>query len=79
MDATKKKKFDLKDIEIMQTLGLGSFGRVRLCKYKKGQYFAIKILKKSEIIRLKQVDHVLSEIIILSQIEHPFIVAEGIK
>lgn len=40
----------------------------------KGRYFALKILKKNEIIRLKQVEHIMSEKSILAQVEHPFIV-----
>ena len=53
----------------------GSFGRVRLAKHKKtAKIYAIKMLKKSEIIRLKQVDHIHSEYNILSQLSHPFIV-----
>lgn len=33
---------------------LGSFGRVRLTRNKKtGEYFAMKILKKADIIKLK--------------------------
>jgi len=35
---------------------------------------ALKIIKKSEVIRLKQVDHVKAEKKILSAIRHPFIV-----
>lgn len=38
------------------------------------QYFALKILKKSEIIRLKQVEHIKSEITLLKMIQHPFVV-----
>ncbi len=53
----------------------GSFGRVRLAKEKKsGEYVAIKMLKKAEILRLKQVDHIISENTILSNIKHPFLV-----
>ena len=53
----------------------GSFGRVRLAKSKKnGDYFAMKILKKADIIKLKQVDHVISENTILADIDHPFLV-----
>ena len=38
-------------------------------------FFAIKILKKSEIIRLKQVDHVKAERdLLLHKVNHPFIV-----
>jgi len=35
---------------------------------------ALKILKKSEIIRLKQVEHVKQERAVLSLVEHPFVV-----
>lgn len=35
---------------------------------------ALKILKKKEMIKLKQIDHVKSEKSILAQITHPFIV-----
>lgn len=71
----KSKKVKLTDYEVLQTLGTGSFGRVRLAKNKSNsKYFALKILKKAEIIRLKQVDHVISENSILASIKHPFIV-----
>jgi serine/threonine protein kinase len=53
----------------------GSFGRVRLSRNKlSNKYYALKILKKAEIIRLKQVDHVISENSILAALSHPFIV-----
>ena len=69
------KKIKLSDYEMDRTLGSGSFGRVKLSKNKKdGNYVAIKILKKSELIKLKQVDHILNEIKILSMIDHPFLV-----
>jgi serine/threonine protein kinase len=41
---------------------------------KKEHWFALKMLKKSEIIRLKQVEHIKAEKAILLQIAHPFIV-----
>lgn len=65
----------LSDFELRETLGTGTFGRVRLCRHiETSRYFAIKILKKYEVIRLKQVDHILSEASILQEIDHPFIV-----
>jgi serine/threonine protein kinase len=68
-------RLELGNFEIMQTLGTGSFGRVRLAKNKTSQEFvALKILKKSEILKLKQVDHVISEFNILRNINHPFLV-----
>lgn len=54
---------------------IGSFGRVKLAKSKvDGSYSAFKILKKADIIKLKQVDHVISENTILMDIDHPFLV-----
>ena len=56
-------------------LWVGSFGRVLLAKNKKnGEYFAMKRLKKADIIKLRQVDHVISENTILADIDHPFLV-----
>merc|ERR1712072_306140 len=71
-------KFDnntIKDFTLGKTLGTGSFGRVRFCTFTSSQeHFAMKQLKKSEIIRLKQVDHMMSEKAILKSMNHPFIV-----
>ncbi len=54
---------------------IGSFGRVKIAKNKiTGKYNAIKQLKKAEIIKLKQVDHIINEIKILTYIDHPFLV-----
>jgi len=51
---------------------------VRLAKNKKtGEFYAMKILKKNEIIKTKQVDHVISENSILVEIDHPFLVRFG--
>ncbi len=59
---------------------IGSFGRVKLAKHKKSnRVYAIKMLKKSEIIRSKQIDHIHSEYNILSQINHPFIVRSNFE
>ena len=58
---------------------LGSFGRVMLAKNKKsGDFFAMKRLKKADIIKLRQVDHVISENTILADIDHPFLVSDRI-
>eukprot|EP01135_Chromosphaera_perkinsii_P007602 Nk52_evm58s914 gene=Nk52_evmTU58s914 len=65
----------LMDYEVYRTLGTGSFGRVLLCK-EKGQknYFAIKVIKKDVVIRLKQVEHTANEKNILLCIDCPFII-----
>ena len=71
----KVPSINLSDFEMGETLGTGSFGRVKLTKQKKtGEYVAMKIMKKIEIIKSKQVDHIANEIKILSMIHHPFVI-----
>ena len=65
----------LSHFEIGVTLGTGSFGRVRIVTHKNtGSIWALKMLKKAEVIRLQQVEHMISEKSILSRMDHPFIV-----
>lgn len=80
LSTAKVRKIDLSKFSIKDTVGTGSFGRVKLVQRKKdSRFFALKILKKIEIIKLKQVDHILSEISILNKIDSPFLVKmEGI-
>ena len=71
-----KRKVNLNEYDLTTTLGTGSFGRVMLCKSKKsGDFYAMKRLKKADIIKLRQVDHVISENTILADIDHPFLVS----
>mmetsp|Transcript_97842 Transcript_97842/g.209879 ORF Transcript_97842/g.209879 Transcript_97842/m.209879 type:complete len:328 (-) Transcript_97842:282-1265(-) len=63
------------DFVLGKTLGTGAFGRVRFVTYKAtGKFYALKTLKKAAIIKMKQVDHIISEKSILHQLHHPFIV-----
>jgi len=71
------RKFTFKDFDLKATVGTGTFGRVRVVKIKgctDRTPLALKIMKKSEVIRLKQVEHVKAEVAILARIEHPFVV-----
>jgi len=72
------KQLQLSDFDLRATVGTGTFGRVRILKLKGNTDrtpFALKMLKKSEVIRLKQVQHVRAEKDILMSIDHPFIVS----
>ncbi|TYZ68238.1 hypothetical protein PybrP1_007905 [[Pythium] brassicae (nom. inval.)] len=68
--------YGLDDFDLLATLGTGTFGRVRLVRLRDaGSFHALKILKKSEILRLQQLHHIKCEVEILSKIDHPFIVS----
>ncbi len=67
--------YGLSDFQLLRTIGTGTFGRVYLCRFKETQkFYAMKILKKVEVVRLKQVEHINSEKAILAHIKFPFIV-----
>lgn len=54
---------------------VGSFGKVKLVKKKNtNKYSCVKIMKKEELIKSQQVDHISNEYRILSTISHPFVV-----
>ncbi|EDW67599.1 cAMP-dependent protein kinase catalytic subunit 2 [Drosophila virilis] len=60
---------------IKATLGAGSFGKVQLVKEKDTEeYYASKQLSKDQIVKTKQVMHVMSEKRVLNAIHFPFTV-----
>lgn len=77
-------ELSLDSFNVGVTLGTGSFGRVRYATYKDAPAVtcAIKMLKKNEVVRQQQVEHMLAEKAILEAISkgteglsrHPFIV-----
>ncbi|XP_020897505.1 cAMP-dependent protein kinase catalytic subunit 1 isoform X2 [Exaiptasia diaphana] len=65
----------LEEFDRLKTLGTGSFGRVMLVQHKDSKrYFAMKILDKQKVVKLKQVEHTLNEKKILQAISFPFLV-----
>lgn len=70
------KNVKLDDFELDRTIGTGSFGRVMICNLKRDhhQRYAMKMLKKENIVKMKQVEHTLNERKILASIDFPFIV-----
>jgi protein kinase A len=53
--STHQGKLKLVDFDMIRTLGTGSFGRVKYAKSKvDGQHYAVKFMKKHDIIKLKQ-------------------------
>lgn len=77
----QKAGLKLSDFEVRGTLGTGTFGRVLLVRHRTSashpstqNHFAMKVLRKTEIVRLRQVEHVNAERYILSRVSHPFVV-----
>ncbi|ORY46462.1 kinase-like protein [Rhizoclosmatium globosum] len=71
----KKKRYDLSDFHIDRTLGTGSFGRVHLVRLKStGNFYAMKVLIKHEVVKMKQVEHTINERDILMRLDYPFLV-----
>lgn len=68
-------ELNLGNFTLIRTLGTGSFGRVHLAKSNMNQrFYAIKVLRKTDIVKLKQVEHTKHERAILSSIKYSFIV-----
>ncbi len=72
---TTKGKYSLTDFSIQRTLGTGSFGRVHLVQSNHNQrFYAVKVLKKAQVVRMKQVEHTNDERRMLQKVKHAFLV-----
>ncbi|KAL9063000.1 MAG: hypothetical protein Q9157_008487, partial [Trypethelium eluteriae] len=70
-----KGKYTLTDFTIQRTLGTGSFGRVHLVQSKHNQrFYAVKVLKKAQVVKMKQVEHTNDERRMLQKVKHPFLI-----
>ncbi|KAJ0285831.1 cAMP-dependent protein kinase catalytic subunit [Colletotrichum noveboracense] len=70
-----KGKYTLQDFDILRTLGTGSFGRVHLVQSKHNQrFYAVKVLKKAQVVKMKQVEHTNDERRMLGEVKHPFLI-----
>ena len=70
-----KGKYTLTDFTIQRTLGTGSFGRVHLVQSKHNQrFYAVKVLKKQQVVKMKQVEHTNDERKMLQRVKHPFLI-----
>lgn len=70
-----KGKYSLVDFDILRTLGTGSFGRVHLVQSKhNSRFYAVKVLKKAQVVKMKQVEHTNDERKMLGEVKHPFLI-----
>lgn len=72
---TRASPASIKDFEIIKPISKGAFGSVFLAKKKvTGDYYAIKVLKKADMIAKNQITNVKAErMILMKQAESPFV------
>ncbi|KAM7257951.1 hypothetical protein ACFE04_013692 [Oxalis oulophora] len=71
----KRHKICADDFDLLTIIGRGAFGEVRLCREKKsGTIYAMKKLKKSEMLIRGQVEHVRAERNLLAEVASHYIV-----
>lgn len=64
------------DFELLKVVGKGSFGKVfQVRKKDTGNIYAMKVLKKEQLLKRKQVAHTQTERKVLEEIDNPFIVS----
>ena len=71
-----REKYTLNCFDILCTIGTGAFSRVRLVKSKECQQekaMALKILKKTSILKMKQTKHLYDEKEVMELLDHIFI------
>ncbi|XP_054267615.1 cGMP-dependent protein kinase, isozyme 2 forms cD4/T1/T3A/T3B isoform X3 [Macrosteles quadrilineatus] len=70
------KDVKLSDLRVLATLGVGGFGRVELVQISAdpARSFALKQMKKSQIVETRQQQHIMSEKEIMSEADCDFIV-----
>ncbi|XP_057422825.1 uncharacterized protein LOC130716833 [Lotus japonicus] len=71
----QRHKMGVEDFELLTMIGRGAFGEVRVCREKTtGNVYAMKKLKKSEMLRRGQVEHVKAERNLLAEVDSNCIV-----
>eukprot|EP00698_Gefionella_okellyi_P020117 TRINITY_DN6281_c0_g1_i1.p1 TRINITY_DN6281_c0_g1~~TRINITY_DN6281_c0_g1_i1.p1 ORF type:complete len:468 (-),score=78.62 TRINITY_DN6281_c0_g1_i1:1112-2515(-) len=71
---TRRQKLSQVEFELIRVIGRGAFGEVMLCKNKEnGDVFAMKKLRKVDMVRKDQVHHVRAERDILALADNPWI------
>lgn len=70
-----RSKYCLQDFSIVRTLGTGSFGRVHLVRsVHNNRFYAMKVLRKEQVVRMKQIAHTNDERRILKKVSFPFFI-----
>jgi len=65
----------IEDYDLLKVIGKGSFGKVMQVRKKDTlRIYAMKIIRKANIIERDEVEHTIAERNVLAKINHPFIV-----
>ncbi|XP_064100539.1 serine/threonine-protein kinase tricornered-like isoform X5 [Macrobrachium nipponense] len=71
----KRSRLGVEDFEALKVIGRGAFGEVRLVQKKDtGHVYAMKILRKADMLEKEQVAHVRAERDVLVEADHQWVV-----
>lgn len=71
----KRSRLGVEDFEALKVIGRGAFGEVRLVQKKDtGHVYAMKVLRKADMLEKEQVAHVRAERDVLVEADHQWVV-----
>lgn len=74
-EKNRREKMSLRDFDIIKVIGKGAFGKVTICRCKKDQkVYAMKQMKKKEMRKKNQINHIKAERDVLALADTPWVV-----
>eukprot|EP00456_Euglypha_rotunda_P043141 TRINITY_DN3372_c0_g1_i6.p1 TRINITY_DN3372_c0_g1~~TRINITY_DN3372_c0_g1_i6.p1 ORF type:complete len:462 (+),score=72.71 TRINITY_DN3372_c0_g1_i6:165-1388(+) len=71
----RRKRIRVDDFDKLKVIGRGAFGEIRLVRQKdSGEILALKVMKKAEMLKKKQVAHIRAERDVLALADNPWVV-----
>lgn len=75
INSNRSQKYLIKNFEVIRGIGTGSFSKVFLVRnLETGKFFAMKVMNKDQISEKGMLRYVVTEKMLLSKLNHPFIV-----
>jgi len=70
-----KKKMTIDDFDLLKVIGKGTLGKVMQVRKKDTErIYALKIIKKADVVARNEIEHMIAERQVLAQMHHPYIV-----